>query len=295
MFSPNSEYKDFLISHLPEMAEAQAGRTSSPNQQGWLYLRDFARQWLAGAGNAIKTAAENNGEEDNGHGAPGWVDWGWLMQYARFRGAVTEMLKDDYLFSADSLNKLTEILEQEGAFSGSDQEFNHIDQHWTAWRSHAFQGYPLSASWSVPPRAWMTGIQDEIYSWDVTNKISLFDVKDEDAWPLTWLPDGLFVALGNFTVYARAAGRTYQNGNSWRMEIKRIALFVYDGFEFSTDQWLGRWRYTEDYKGFDLSMGVTLDNRDFRDFRARTRTGQDFRILSRATTDFTKAKSHDKS
>jgi hypothetical protein len=56
----------------------------------------------------------------------------------------------------------------------------------------------------------MTGIQDQIYSWDVTNKISLFDVKDEDAWPLTWLPDGLFVALGNFTVYARAAGRTYQ-------------------------------------------------------------------------------------
>jgi hypothetical protein len=262
------EYQDALIAHLPEMGEAQAGRTSPPNTQGWLYLRDLAQQWLSGPGDAIKPATENNGVEDNGRGAPAWLSWDWLLHYERFSRAVTEILKEDYVFSAAALNKLTAILEQEGAFSGFGQPFNHIDQDWTAWRAHAFQGYSVNTWWGV---------------------------LDEEAWSQsTVLPDGLITALGAFTIYARAAGRTYKNGNTWRVDIERVALFVYDGFEFSGDQWLGKWRYGEEYKGFDLVLGIGLENSDFRDFRARNGVGQDFRLLSCPPNDFIKVKSYDK-
>jgi hypothetical protein len=128
------------------------------------------------------------------------------------------------------------------------------------WRAHAFQGYSVNTWWGL---------------------------LDEEAWShLTILPDGLITALGAFTIYARAAGQTSKKGNIWRLYIERAALFVYDGFEFSGEQWLGNRRYDEEYKGYAMFQGIALFNRDFRNFRERSGVGQDFRLLSSSPENF---------
>ncbi|MDR0476766.1 MAG: DUF6402 family protein [Desulfobulbaceae bacterium] len=268
-FSLVKNAKDKLVLCLPEMAAAQAERENVDNRQGWIYLHDFVVKWLSKRSYIIPDADKFNlgGQE------PTLIEWDWLMTYKRFRDAADELTTEKYLTEANAKKKLTEILENDGTFSEQVTFFDHtvlpkdksgkID--WEELRKHAFHGKTVSHSKMLAP----------------------------DKKPI---PDGLTAAMGSLTVYALAAGETHVSATGEkRIVIRKIGRFVYDGFDFSGDQWLGNWECSEEYKGFksadaslefpvdligkELGLSSRLDNRAFRNFRNRTGYGFDFRVI----------------
>jgi hypothetical protein len=239
--------KDQLVLCLSEMAAAQAEEVDEINRRGWIYLHEFVEKWLSRKTYVMQDAFDNGGQD------PSWVDWDWLKQYARFNRAVNGLLEPGYLFGLMGKRRLAEILEKDGAFAGQGTTFDHLtlthEYTWRELRTHAFQS--KSMSFSRP------------------------EILDPG---FAILPDGLYAAIGNVTVYALAQGETKVENGKKDIIVRQVGLFIHDGIEFNGEQQLGNWECLASRKGFSIT-GEELNNRAFRDFRDRTGYGCDFRIM----------------
>ena len=254
---------------LPEMAAAQAERVDEINRQGWIYLHEGTIKWLSRPAYIIKDKYDNGGQE------PLWMDWNWLMRYDRFRDAAAELTTREYLTipapgEPDPKERLTRVLEADGAFAGQGTLFDHAALPWEKLREHAFQGKTIK-TWA-----------------------SYLDALD---WDAGIIPDGFQAALADTTLYALAAGETRVSDSGERkVFIRKVGRFIHDGFDFNYDQWLGNWECSENLMGYasmdsfreaafmrlhgrPLGISSRLDNAAFRRLRARAGYGCDFRSM----------------
>ena len=267
IFKSMTDPKDKLVICLPEMAAAEAERVNARDRQGWLYLHEFTAKWLSKPAYTIRDKMDNGGQD------PFWIDWDWLMQYSRFREAVAALVQreetgdgqdswqPEYLFSALARARLAQVLAADGLLQKSGA-FDHALPPWTEWRDHAFQNKAMNYS-----------------------KVQAVTLANGRV-----VPDGLQAALANVAVYALAAGNTKVTGGKTTITVTRVSAFIHDGFEFNDEQWLGNWECSQNSKGFDSwdaaketagdpRLPSRLDNRHFRDFRARSGYGCDFRAI----------------
>lgn len=246
LFRSLTDSKDKLILCLSEIALAEHARANERDRPGWDLLQEAMEKWLSKPGYCIRDKFDNGGQE------PSMVEWDWLMQYVRFQDGAGEIMQRSYLFSQAARQSLARILEKTNAFDvpydGKYHSFDHTDLPLDKLRAHAFQGYPLP-NWYP---AWMSGIK----------------------------PDGL-VVLAKLTIYAVAKGFIRVNEMGARLVcVESVGLFIHDGWDFSGEQWLGRWNCEN--KTFSIPpFGISLYNTDFREFRERTGYGCDFRVMNK--------------
>ena len=253
LFASLTDPKDKVILCLAEIALAEHQRADARDKPGWMLLHEALSKWLSGAAYSMRDKYDNGGQK------PSWVQWDWLMRYARFRRTVAAMLAPEYLSGPKAHNILETILEKDGAFQapfdGKERPFDHTGLDWAKLRSHAFQSRPIvplvEGAGKVNYAEWLAG-----------NK-----------------PDGLAAAIAEFVLLAVAKGSTRVDKSGKRtIYVDAVGLFIHDGFDFGGDQELGYW----DCEGKAFSWtGEKLNNRAFRDFRKHTGYGCDFRIMNK--------------
>ena len=227
---------------MPEIALAEYERANERDKPGWLLLNEEINKWLSRPGYSIRD------KYDNGLQEPSMVEWSWLMLFSRFERTVKALLEPAYLFSSEACLKLESILKEDKRYqNGESFYFDHCSLPLSELRAHAFQGCPM-----------------ESYS-------------------ITWLAsfnkaDGLTV-IAKVTVYAVARGYTEIVEGKRKICVDAVGLFIHDGFEFSGDQWLGRWS-CKDKAVYAFFWGEELGNINFREFRRRTGYGCDFRTMN---------------
>ncbi len=87
---------DRLILCLPDIAEAEAARAeNSADRQGWTYLSQMLKRWLAGNATTAK-------DPD----FPFYVDMQWATQYARAADALSLLQDESKLFNAAAVEQL---------------------------------------------------------------------------------------------------------------------------------------------------------------------------------------------
>jgi hypothetical protein len=102
-------------------------------------------------------------------------------------------------------------------------------------------------------------------------------------------PDGLFAAMGAFSLRALARGRVEPlGGKRYRVHVDGVSVFVRDAFNFE-EEGLGGNNYLGDWDCETLSVNslpfpgsMSLENSTFRAFRSAYGQGGDFTILSEA-------------
>ncbi len=291
-FAGLTDIYDRLVRCMPEMVANEAQRTleqgNMTDHQGWLYLHEGIMKWLHGKAWAMPDDKYNNGGQE-----PLWVEWDWLMQYARFRKALAQLLQPEYLFEDDAKANLTRFLREEGAFEGKGKVFDHINLPWRMWRQRAIQGKVLAIDMSFQ------------------GFMNAKEIFDEKAFLLGQIkPDGFQVAIANTTIYGLTAGHTEKtDSGAWRIVVEKVACFIHDGFDFNGEHWVGNWicadltreeilewhhlenvpddvhedieEWVKSIAGksqFDIAA-FALYNKDFRQFRDVTGYGCDFRTM----------------
>ena len=237
--------EDDLIFCLPEIANAEAENANEVDRQGWLYLHDMFQRWLGGEANSDAMKNPNIF----------WVDWDWAMKYQRFSTAMWKLRQNSSLFTEKGKNKLVEILKRDGKFSTQRVDFDYTidDSNFIRWNKDYFQQATI-------------------------NKIPFVDL------------DGLFAAFGKFNIRALAKGYTIPqfNGNGHTIVVDGISLFIWDSFNFDGEEYLGYWRCENPSFQAMINPGgygeggafTVLHNSDFRKFREKYNSGNDFMILS---------------
>lgn len=86
--------------------------------------------------------------------------------------------------------------------------------------------------------------------------------------------DDFFGAIANCNLHFCAKGFLHYNSGNIKVEIKKIAVYVKDGFDFAGDQPLGNWSY-KNQDAYKLMSGVTINNKSYRDYRKDIKMGQD--------------------
>ncbi|MDR1777062.1 MAG: DUF6402 family protein [Desulfovibrio sp.] len=227
-----------------EMAENKKG---TPDAQGWLYLRSMLQRWFGSNGSTIFGGAE-----------PFWVDWEWVMGYARartkyvtFTGAESDPWGSDagesHVMNDAARNSLGRILCRDGYMRDKRTDFDFISLPWTEWQA-AY--HTLTSVSRVTP------------------------------------PDGLTTALGAFTLRALAKGWTEPDGHGGHIvHVTGMAVFVHDSFNFEEEgvgaNYLGAWSCENlSYSHVSIPGHTALENANFRNFRESYVNGGDFLILS---------------
>lgn len=246
IFASLTDPNDKLILCMPEIEAAEAEQCLLPHdRQGWIHAHECLLKWMR------HKAYTSKGDMDIGGQEPYLVEWAWLVQYGRVQRALNALIEPGNLFHPDALANLTRFLEKEFAFSGAGMPFDHVTLSLAKLREHAFQSQPLR--YELPEATLVDGGR--------------------------LVPDGLQAAIAQTRLFTVAAGLTKVTGSIKTVIVKRIGVFIHDGFDFNGDQWLGNWRCDEETKEFSIFYGVPVYNSYFRGFRARTGYGCDFRIL----------------
>lgn len=96
--------------------------------------------------------------------------------------------------------------------------------------------------------------------------------------------DDMRAALGHFNFRVLVAGDVTPTSQSqWRIEIRRVGIYVWDSFDFEGDQMLGYWDDSHDiFYPIDPGIpGLTpVSNADFRAWRKANGKGGDFLVFS---------------
>lgn len=238
-----------LLLCLPDIAAAMAEKQDTPeDRQGWLYLREMFFHWFSGR------------TPDGGNTEPFWVDWNWVMRFARAKGRykafIDPMVPElPYIADPGAQRQLGVILERNNYLKGAGGKFDFIDTPWTEWEDKYHTLMPV-------PRSTTT--------------------------------DGLMAALAGFTLRALAKGSVeHLGGKTYAIHVSQIAVFVHDRFQFEQDPlpWannLGYWS-CEDATGALVNppdgrkeFYYQLYNETFRNFRSRYSNGGDFLVLSQS-------------
>lgn len=249
--SQNGSDVDKLILCLPEITAAMAEReTTEADKQGWLYLHDMFERWLSSPAN---TDALRNP-------APLRIGWQWAMSYLRAQAAYREFtshdLQEGTVYSQASMKSLATILCKNGYLDETKEEttFDLTTSDWKEWEKLYFTLYKVPYPLSQPVER-----------------------------------DGLYTALGAFTLRALAGGRVKNMGNGkWELTLEKVSVFVHDTFNFAADFFgetigLGYWSCEKrDGARSDRpdATYLPLSNRVFRNFRDAYGRGGDFLVLS---------------
>jgi hypothetical protein len=273
--------KDCLLLCLPEIAEAEAQRASSPaEEQGWTYLRAMLYRWFKGEAFDLNAAKERerNAQEayDLGNMAaqeqdpPFGVDWDWVTSfpkaaqaYAAFTQKPTSVIHlpegsldySDYIayniYNRKAQKLLGDFLLRDKLLTSSRREFDYRQLPPEKWESRAFNFYPVSR-----------------------NLLSA---------------DGLQAAMGAFTLRALAKGYSEPRpGGGHTIQIDEVYIFVCDAFAFSEGEFWGFWsceekRYIEWYeelRSLNTNPSRLVNGSDFLSFRRRHKRGGDFAVMS---------------
>lgn len=106
---------DRLILCLPDIAEAEAARAeNSADRQGWTYLSQMLKRWLAGNATTAK-------DPD----FPFYVDMQWATQYARAADALSLLQDESKLFNAAAVEQL-KGLALEALGDGQSASFDYL-------------------------------------------------------------------------------------------------------------------------------------------------------------------------
>lgn len=248
-----------LLLCLPKIAQSMGGKADNTRDaQGWLYLESMFHHWFS-----------EKGDKD---GEPFWVDWQWIMQYARAREYYQLFIRPTLPIiptpdsgddphpnitnwgAAQQLGKIvTRQAECKALAKGEHWDFDFISSPWPQWED---KYHTLIA---VP--------------------------RGEDA-------DGLMASMAGFSLRALAKGRVkFEGGQEYWIHISAVAVFAHDKFQFEKEQvayleQLGWWSCEELHGGVlqkpevNSSSYFSLENETFRTFRRKYEHGGDFLVLS---------------
>ncbi|MDR2819311.1 MAG: DUF6402 family protein [Desulfovibrio sp.] len=236
-----------LLFCLPNIADAMAGKVdNAADAQGWLHLRSMFQHWFGGRASTASDAAD-----------PFWVDWDWVMSYARTREKYALFTQNSPEPSAEvgpnikndaALASLGRILCRDGYMRDERVDFDFTVLPWTKWQDAYHTHIPVPR----PSEA-----------------------------------DGLMAAMGAFTLRALAAGWTEPDGKGGHIvHVTKMAVFVHDVFNFDPEQagdaiGLRYWNCENlHYSGTKEDGYTELDNEKFRNFRSQYDHGGDFLVLS---------------
>ncbi len=230
---------------LPAIAEAEARKASGPDRLGLLYLKQMFEKWLSGAANMDAPSYAN----------PLWISWDWAMTYTRAKATYLELISKDLqegtIYSLRAMQKLGEILCGNGYLDPARKnvEFDFTDSDPALWEKLYFT------------------LKEVGYDGNVV-----------------FTPQGLYAAMGNFSLRALAAGSAENLGDGcWRITLKKASVFIHDQFNFAGPEFLGFWS-CEHLGGARALPGegyIGLANSDFRSFREKFGRGSDFLVLSK--------------
>jgi len=186
------------------------------------------------------------------------VKWDWVLSYTRSQLEYLQFTRKPSSYEGDTANniynhaaeqQLTSYLQQDGKFTSQREEFNYskLEPYQRIARSFNFRSVS-------PPAAFA---------------------------------DGLYAALGAFTLRALAAGYTEPiAGGLYRITVTNVWVFVFDEFSFEGRQDLGFWSCEDKAYTIDPLKGLrpgysNVTNADFRDYRERHGYGRDFMVASK--------------
>ena len=174
---------------------------------------------------------------------PYWVDWEWLLSFDRIYRYLMEAREK--ILNDAAKEQLGENLKRDKKLTDKLELFNYEKEKWTQWQ----RGY---------------------HTYVAVGESAMIPV------------DGLTAAMGTFVLRALAHGYTYPNeeGPGHVIVVEGISLYVYDVFNFKDEANLGFWDCeTKNFNGY-IPIGILLTNKDFRSFRDKYNTGNDFLVLS---------------
>lgn len=94
--------------------------------------------------------------------------------------------------------------------------------------------------------------------------------------------DDMDASLGNFVFQVVIAGTVSPKGKVHQVDVKEVAIFIRDSYDFNGDQFLGTWNDTKDTVSRSM-FGIGGDmvwNSDFRKWRKDNGMGGDYMIYS---------------
>lgn len=255
---PVSSVDEFkTIVTLPEIARhiSKAKVPLAEDKQGWYYLALMFEKWLCNDGfdfeqhrhKVIENGKERYEQDDDCYDDPFFIKWDWLDKYDDVKEKTDELIKK--ATNEAGKKELARMLANQLKDDPNLTEFNFInDNNNRHVDSNNFA--------SVNDK----GVTSNLY------------------------PNGLFAAMGSFTLKSLPAGTIDKiDDNRYKVTVNQLAVYAEDSFQFADNEYLGYW--SANLLDFligplDLFNYVKLNNSDFRDFRKTYNKGKDFVVLS---------------
>lgn len=255
---PVSSVDEFkTIVTLPEIARhiSKAKVPLAEDKQGWYYLALMFEKWLCNDGfdfeqhrhKVIENGKERYEQDDDCYDDPFFIKWDWLDKYDDVKEKTDELIKK--ATNEAGKKELARMLANQLKDDPNLTEFNFInDNNNRHVDSNNFA--------SVNDK----GVTSNLY------------------------PNGLFAAMGSFTLKSLPAGTIDKiDDNRYKITVNQLAVYAEDSFQFADNEYLGYW--SANLLDFligplDLFNYVKLNNSDFRDFRKTYNKGKDFVVLS---------------
>lgn len=119
---------------------------------------------------------------------------------------------------------------------------------------------------------------EELNGGETTEKMPLFEKYYMQSMPYEESKfkklDDFFGAVANCNIRFAAKGFLHYNNGKIKVEIKKIAVYVKDGFDYVGEQPLGSWSY-KSMRAYKFGADAGISNRSYRDYRYDTKMGQD--------------------
>lgn len=255
---PVSSVDEFkTIVTLPEIARhiSKAKVPLAEDKQGWYYLALMFEKWLCNDGfdfeqhrhKVIENGKERYEQDDDCYDDPFFIKWDWLDKYDDVKEKTDELIKK--ATNEAGKKEFARMLANQLKDDPNLTEFNFInDNNNRHVDSNNFA--------SVNDK----GVTSNLY------------------------PNGLFAAMGSFTLKSLPAGTIDKiDDNRYKVTVNQLAVYAEDSFQFADNEYLGYW--SANLLDFligplDLFNYVKLNNSDFRDFRKTYNKGKDFVVLS---------------
>ena len=255
---PVSSVDEFkTIVTLPEIARhiSKAKVPLAEDKQGWYYLALMFEKWLCNDGfdfeqhrhKVVENGKERYEQDDDCYDDPFFIKWDWLSKYDAVKEKTDELIKK--ATNEAGKKELARMLAKQLKDDPDLTEFNFISN---SNNRHIGANNFTSVD--------STGTTSNLY------------------------PNGLFAAMGNFTLKSLTAGTIDKiDGKRYKVAVNQLAVYAEDKFQFADNEYLGYW--SANLLDFligplDLFNYVKLNNSDFRDFRKTYNKGKDFIVLS---------------
>lgn len=255
---PVSSVDEFkTIVTLPEIARhiSKAKVPLAEDKQGWYYLALMFEKWLCNDGfdfeqhrhKVIENGKERYEQDDDCYDDPFFIKWDWLDKYDDVKEKTDELIKK--ATNEAGKKELARMLANQLKDDPNLTEFNFINDN-----NNRHVGSNNFASVNDK------GVTSNLY------------------------PNGLFAAMGSFTLKSLPAGTIDKiDDNRYKVTVNQLAVYAEDSFQFADNEYLGYW--SANLLDFligplDLFNYVKLNNSDFRDFRKTYNKGKDFVVLS---------------